>query len=144
MKKLFFSILAIAVLFMTPVLLGSTNCPPAALSPNPQPVMGGSSCIVEADWVRLGLTESWTRKVQLKGGQSYWFSASKCVRAYSIAGEVRNSKGGVINSDSGSKVSFCFKAPEDGRYTVSYRVTGFNRSYTYAITNACLSESNCG
>lgn len=145
MKKLFFSILGISVLFMMPVLLGWTNCPPAPLSSNPQPVIigGQSRCIVEADWVHLGLNESWSKKVQLKGGQSYWFSASKCARAYGVAGEVRDSEGKVIKSNSGSEVSFCFQAPKDGRYTVSYRVTGLRGSYTYAITNACLSESDC-
>jgi len=141
-KCLFFCLL---VLFLAPVLFAATNCPPAALAPNPKPITVGSSpCIVNADWVRLGLNESWSRRVQLKADQSYWFSASKCARAYSLAGEVKDVQGKVIKSGSGSEISFCFKAPEDGSYNVSYRVTGLNRSYTYAITSACLSESDCG
>jgi len=141
-KVLFFCLL---VLFLAPALFAGTNCPPATLAPNPKPIAVGSSpCLVEADWVNLGLNEVWSKRVHLKGGQSYWFSVSKCARAYAIAGGVQDAQGKVIKFDSGSEISFCFKAPEDGSYNVSYRVTGLNRSYSYAITSACLSESNCG
>ncbi len=137
------------VCFLVVAMAGSamawTNCPPASLPSNPNPVVigGSSSCIIEADWVHLGLQESWSREVKLESGQSYWFSASKCARAYSIAGEVKDDEGKVLKSDSGSNVAFCFQAPKTGIYKVSYRVTELNGSYSFAITNACLSRSNC-
>lgn len=128
-------------------LFAWTNCPPATLAPNPGPVAVGSGeespCIVKANWVELGLNESWSREVQLNGGQSYWFAVSKCARAYSVAGEVRDDEGEIIESGRGSGFAFCFKAPKTGIYTVSYRVTGLNGNYSFAITNACLSESKC-
>lgn len=141
-QKLFFA--CFFVFALTSVLFAQTNCPPATLQSNPQPVTGGgSSCIAEADWVNLDLNETWSRKVHLKGGQSYWFAASKCARAYSIAGEVKDDRGNILKSDRGSSVGFCFRAPMTGTYTVSYRVTELRGSYSFAITNACLSVSNC-
>lgn len=140
-------LLLVCFLVLIPVsLFASTNCPPATLIPNPQPVVGSgeeSSCIVNADWVKLGLNKSWSKEVQLNGGQSYWFAVSKCARAYSVAGEVRDDEGKIIESGEGSGFAFCFKAPKTGIYTVSYRVTGLNGYYSFAITNACLSESKC-
>jgi len=121
-----------------------TNCPPADLSPNPMPiVVGQEKCLIKADWVNLSLNESWSRRVQLVAGKSYWFSATKCARGYRLAGQVKDDRGKVIKSASGSRIEFCFKAPTSGSYVVSYTVTELNGSYTFAITQACLSESNC-
>lgn len=133
------------VVVMAGVALAWTNCPPAALPSNPKPVVvgGGSACIAEASWVQLNLNENWTRQVELEGGKSYWFAASKCARAYSLAGEVKDSKGVVLKSGSGPSVGFCFRAPKTGVYSISYRVTGLKGMYSFAITNACLSMSNC-
>jgi hypothetical protein len=98
---------------------------------------------VEADWVQLGLNENWAREVKLESGQSYWFSASKCARASSIAGEVRNDQNKIIKAGGGSSVAFCFRVPKTGTYKLIYRVTRLNGSYTFAITSACLSRSDC-
>jgi len=119
------------------------NCPPGSLVINPNPIAGGGSCIIEADSEWLNLNEVWSRQVNLQAGQSYWFTASKCARAYTVAGEVKDELGKVLKSDSGSVVSFCFQAPKTGMYTVSYRVTSLKGSYSYAVTKACLEKSNC-
>lgn len=149
-KKIFiaaFFYLFLLIFSLQSSLFAWTNCPPADLAPNPRPIIvegkKSSSCIVEADWVELKLNESWSRKINLTGGKTYWFSASKCARAYSLSAKVNDDKENQIASDSGSKISFCFKAPKTGIYTISYNVTGLNGSYSYAITQACLSESNC-
>lgn len=125
-------------------VLAWTNCPPASLSTNPAPIVSGGtpSCIVEADWVELNLNKNWSRNVTMEAGKSYWFTASKCARAKSIKGEIIDSSGKVLKSDSGSEVAMCFRAPTTGKYTVRYRVTALY-GYSFAITNACLSRSNC-
>jgi hypothetical protein len=140
------SFIFIAMTIMTTGAFATTNCPPASLAPNPSPVVKGSgtgACIASANWVELKLNESWTKQVNLKGGRGYWFSASKCARARSISGEIRDASGKVLKSGSGAGFGFCFKPPKDGTYSVTYKVTGLNGSYSFAITNACLSESNC-
>lgn len=138
-----FAIMFAVMLLSVGTVIAWTNCPPAELPANPQVVTGQTQCIVQSDWSQLGLNEAWSREVKLESGQSYWFSASKCARAYSVAGEVRDDQGRVLKSDSGSSVGFCFRPPKTGTYKVSYRVTGLNSSYSYAITTACLAKSNC-
>ncbi len=133
------------VLVLAPASYAWNTCPPEDRPSNPKPVAvgKGSACIVSADGVSLNLNEAWSRTVQLKGGQNYWFSASKCARGRSLAGEIRDNQGTLVGSDSGSSIGFCFKAPKTGSYTARYSVTGLNSSYSYAVTDACLEESNC-
>lgn len=138
-----FFLACVVVLTMTSIVYAWTNCPPGSLASNPMPIVGGESCIVEADWEQMNLNEVWSRQVTMQAGQSYWFTASKCARASSIAGDVKDDHGKVLKSDSGSDVGFCFQAPKTGAYTVSYHLTGLNGSYSYAITKACLEKSNC-